>query len=142
MKEDLFIGSRPRYKRGAQSSFPDEVSSLLGRQMYAIIYSALPEPPRIRKSFYIILFPICHRLAFLESTIKINYWQNGIFKTYTKYNPQFVIMIRVNRFERTVQLLGLFLNTYHQFLSLSQDRLVEVHRPVGSTGDIWSRADV
>lgn len=51
-------------------------------------------------------------------------------------------MIRVNRFERTVQLLGLFLNTYHQFLSLSQDGLVKVHRPVGSTGDIWSRADV
>lgn len=71
MKEHLFIGSRPRYKRGAQSSFPEKVSGLLGRQMYAIIYSALPEPPRIRNSFYIILFPICHRLAFLESTIKI-----------------------------------------------------------------------
>lgn len=51
-------------------------------------------------------------------------------------------MMSINGFERTVKLLEPFLNTCHQFLSLSQRGIAIICRPEGSTGHIWTRADM
>lgn len=134
----VFTGLEPSTNVGQRAPF---LKKLLVWRENRCMGPLLPKPPRVKKKFYIILFPICGRCFGKHNKNKLlakwNFWN-----LYKIQSP-----ILCNDEHQWIRKDSQIAGTISQHLPsisvlISAWNSHSVCRPEGSTGHIWTRADM